>query len=333
MKRILLYAALIPAAFSSISCVHEYPDLDTPADVLVEFTFDLAAEMPELTSTYSGTKAIPDDDKHDFRYQVRAYRQLPTGGYAKEPLFEAVYIKDKVEDIHYVDTIAVQEGTYRLLAWVDYIAEDSGKDLYYDTKDFSCIGLLGDEHVANTELRDVFIGESVIEARRFGSEVEPMKTSIELYRPVGKYEIVTDDLAEFIEQQSGNSSDGKSVSLDDFYAIISYRSFMPNNFNLTTSKPDDSARGITYRSPVIRLNDNEALLGFDYVLIPEETVISISVAFYSKDGSLMTDTGAFDIPLKRGHVTKVVKKYLTGSVGGGVDIDTDFDGDNNIQLN
>ena len=331
MKRFILNAALLCAALHLASCIHEYPDSDTPAEVTVEFTFDLAAGMPELDPSYGGTKSLPSNDEHDLRYQVRAYRQLPKGGYAKEPLFEAVFYKDEVNDIHYVGSIEVEEGTYRLLTWVDYVKDGNGEDLYYDTSDFSHIGLIGEEHVANTELMDVFAGESIIEARRYGSSVEPVKANIELYRPVGKYEIITTDLAEFIEQQSGKV-DG-SVTLDDFHAVISYRSYMPNNFNLTTGKPDDSASGISYKAPITRINDKEALMGFDYVLIPEETVLSISVKFYSNDGKLMADTGSFDIPLKRGHVTKVVRKYLTGSVGGGVDIDTDFDGDNNIPLN
>lgn len=331
MKKMISLAAILTALTSVMSCIHEYPDPDTPAEVTVEFTFDLAAGLPELESSYKGTKSSPSDEANDLRYQVRAYRQLPTGGYAKEPLFEASFYKDDVSDMHYVGSISIEEGTYKLLAWVDYVKDGAMEDLFYDTSDFSCIGLLGEEHVANTELRDVFVGESIIEARRFGSSVEPVKTNIELYRPVGKYEIITDDLAEFIEQQSGNSEN--PVSLEDFYAVITYRSYMPNNFNLTTGKPDDSASGVTYKAPVTRINDNEAIMGFDYVLIPEETVISISVAFYSEDGKLMSDTGSFDIPLKRGHVTRIVKKYLTGSVGGGVDINTDFAGDNNIPLN
>lgn len=326
MKRFFSYTVLILAVLTLVSCSKS--KIDSASEVTVEFIFDLAAGMPEFDKTDSGTKVIPTDDAHDIRYQVRAYRQLPTGGYAKDPLYKAVFSKDEVSDVNFVGSMSVTAGTYRLLAWVDYVNDGSIDDLHYDTEDFRCIGLVGDEYVANTELSDVLVGETVINAQNSGG---PIQAYLELYRPVGKYEIVSDDLAEFLEQQAGDNDE--TVSLDDFHAVVTYRSYMPNNFNLINGKPDDSAAGISYKAPITRINDNEALMGFDYVLIPEETVLSISVKFYSNDGKLMADTGSFDIPLKRGHVTKVVRKYLTGSVGGGVDIDTDFDGDNNIPLN
>lgn len=333
MRKKSYISTLIAAiAFSAMSCVHEYPDQSTPADVIVQFSFELSADMPELKNTVNAPETSTSDDHYDFRYQIRAYRQLPTGGYAKEPLHSYTFTKDEVDDLEYTNTITLQEGNYRLLAWVDYIREDSAADLYYDTENFIRIGLLGEEHKANTVAKDVFIGEASIEATRYGTSVEPVKTVIELIRPVGKYEIWTNDLKEFKKQQQSKTSD-EPVDLDDCYAVVSYRSYMPNAFNLTNGKPVDAVSGVSYKSPVMEINEDEACLGFDYVLIPEETSISISVAFYSKDGVLMSDTGTFDVDLKRGHVTKVIRKYLTGSVGGGLGIDTDFNGDNNIHLN
>lgn len=333
MKRyicIISMIAVMAAAF--VSCLHEYPDTQTPADVLVEFSFELSEDMPELKDAYNSPETALSGEDYDFRYQVRAYRKLPTGGYAKEPLYGFTFYKDDVQDLRYRQTIAVQEGSYRLLVWVDYVKNASEEDLYYDTKDFSRIELLGEDHVANTVAKDVFIGEADIEAVRFGSYAEPVKALIELSRPVGKYVIISEDLEEFKKQQL-SAGNGQIVNIQDFYAVITYRSYMPDAFNLTNGKPIDAHGGVSYKSPVIETGTNEACLGFDYVLIPEETTISISVAFYSKDGSLLTDTGTFDIDLKRGHVTKVIRKYLTGSIGGGLGIDTDFKGDNNIYLN
>ena len=332
MKRIYMTVLAAVIASIAISCIHEYPDTATPADVTVEFSFELSAEMPELKDTYNAHETAPSDEEYDFRYQIRAYRLLPTGGFAKEPLHSYCFTKDEVDDLKYTNTLKLREGNYKLLAWVDYVKDGSADDLYFGTENFSRIELLGEEHVANTVVKDVFIGESVIEAIRYGSEVTPVRTVIELTRPVGKYEIITTDLKEFKKEQQAKVND-IPVDLDECYAMISYRSYMPNSFNLGTSKPNDAASGISFKSSIVEMNENEACLGFDYVLIPEETTISISVAFYSNDGTLMTDTGAFDIDLKRGHVTRIFKTYLTGSVGGGLGIDTEFEGDNNIYLN
>lgn len=330
MKKIYFISLICMLALLS-SCVHEYPDASTPADVMVQFSFELSAEMPELKDTYNAHETAPSDDEYDFRYQIRAYKQLPTGGYAKEPLHSFSFIKDKVDDLKYTNTIALREGSYRLLAWVDYIKEDTAADLFYGTESFSRIDLLGDEHVANTVVKDVFIGEAAVDAVRVGSSADPVETVIELTRPTGKYEIVTTDLKEFRDEQEDKVS-GEPVNIDDCYAVISYKSYMPTSFNLVTSRPNDSASGISYKSSVVHINENEACLGFDYVLIPQETTISISVAFYSNEGVLMADTGAFDVDLKRGHVTRIYKKYLTGNIGGGLGIDTEFEGDNNIYL-
>lgn len=332
MKRITFKVAIVFAVLLLLSGCRKSND-GYSAEVTVEFIFDLASGMPELDQSDAGTKTLPEDDEHDIRYQIRAYRQLPTGGYAKEPLYRATYRKDEVSDIRHSGTISISEGTYRILAWVDYVMDGSDEDLYYDTEDFSRIGYTGDEHVANTGLLDVFIGETVVDAHKYGSSSTSKRADIQLYRPVGKYEIITTDLAQFIRDEQAMAGKGASMSLDDFYSVITYRSYLPNTFNLTTGRPDDSSSGISYRAPLTRINDEEAIMGYDYILIPEETVISLSVAFYSKEGVLMAETGSFDVPLKRGHVTRIEKKFLTGSVGGGVDIDSDFAGDNNIPLN
>lgn len=331
MKKIIYIFLISITALLSASCVHEYPDTSTPAEVTVEFSFELAAAMPELKDVYRQNGSSPSDDEYDFRYQIRAYRILPTGGYAKDPLHSFCFTKDDVQDLNYTNTITLREGDYRLLAWVDYVKEDSVDDLHYGTGNFSRIELLGKEHVANTVVKDVFIGDTSIKAVRYGSSKDPVRTVIELQRPVARYEIITTDLKQFKKEQM-NKVSGDPIDLANCYAMISYKSYMPNSFNLVTSKPNDAASGVSFKSPIVEMNENEAFLGFDYVLIPEETTISISVAFHSKDGTLMASTGAFDIDLKRGHVTKVLKTYLTGSIGGGLGIDKDFDGDNNIYL-
>ncbi len=333
MKRKFYSKALIAAfAILSTSCIHEYPDSTTPADVTVQFSFELSAGMPELKDGYGSPLTSPSDAEYDFRYQIRAYRQLPTGGYAKDPLHSYCFTKDEVDDLKYTNKITLREGNYRILAWVDYVKDGSDADLHYGTENFSRIELLGEEHTANTVAKDVFIGETAVEAVRYGSSADPVHAVIELTRPVGRYELVTTDLKEFRRQQQSKTSD-QPVNLEDFHTVVSYRSYMPDAFNLVNGKPNDASSGVCYRSTIVEINEDEALLGFDYLLIPEETTITISVAFYSNDGTLMADTGSFDIDLKRGHVTKVVRKYLTGSVGGGLGIDTDFTGDNNIYLN
>ena len=79
------------------------------------------------------------------------------------------------------------------------------------------------------------------------------------------------------------------------------------------------------------LNEEEALVGFDYVIVNGiESSVSIHVALYAPDGDMISLSNAVTVPVMRGKVTTVRGKFLTLSTGGGIGIDPGFDGEFNL---
>lgn len=339
MKRTLISAV---TALCLVSCVHQFPDATTPAPLELQFSFDISMEMPELTEKKSDDlQSDPTDALHDLRYQVRAYRLLNNGLYAEEPMASFTFIKDEVDEVEHTERVALAEGRYRLLAWVDYIDHGSDADLYYNTTDFSKIRINGDWQGSVND-KDVFIGECEIDLTRYGSSIAPVKAEFELSRPVAKFEIISSDLDKFktkmleamLKEQAEKGDDTKAeVNINDFYAVLSYESFIPDVFDLADNTVRDASRNYSFRSSLSELSEAEALLAFDYVLIkPEGTKIGVEVSFYDKNDKKLASTGSIEVPLERGYVTRVRGEYLTKTSDGGIGIDPGFEGDHNIKL-
>lgn len=334
MRKILIAVMALLLA----SCVHEFPNESTPAPLELEFSFDFSMEMPE----YQDLRSEPADHLHDLRYQVKAYRILNNGMPADEPMASFSFVKDEVGELEHVERVSLAEGRYRLLAWVDYINHGSDEDLYYNTADFSRIGING-EWKGSVNDKDVFIGECEIDLTRYGSEVPPVKAVFDLTRPVARYEIITTDIEEFktkmlaaaLKEQAGTSGDTKAeVELNDYYAVLTYTSYIPNMFDLTDNTVRDASSEYSFRSEISELSATEAILGFDYIMIkPDGSTIGVDVSFYDKENNRkIASTGNIEIPLQRGHVTRIRGEYLTKKSDGGIGIDPGFDGDHNIKL-
>lgn len=332
---ILNGTAVICAAFAAsifTSCVHEFPDETTPAPLELEFSFAMSMDMPEWVQEESKADASdPTDAAHDVRYVVSAYRQLNTGGFADKPLRTFVLTKDNVGDLEHTEKVDLEEGTYRLLAWVDYVGHDSTLDLYYNASDLSGITVNG-EWQGNVTLKDAFIGCDTLKVIRYGSEVAPVKAEFELERPVAAFQLMTTDVDKFISKMMAAKADA-SVNLEDYYAKISYTSYIPNTYDLVEDVIRDSKKGYTFTAPVVQLSEKEATIGFDYIMIPAKgTTIGLNLSFYDKDGNDLGSSGDIEVPLKRGHKTIIKGEFMTKEAGGGIKIDTGFAGDHNIEL-
>ena len=101
-----------------------------------------------------------------------------------------------------------------------------------------------------------------------------------------------------------------------------------------TSKNSSDAkyRVVSYDGSITQLDDGEALLSFDYVMVNgHESSIPVAVEIY--DGkTLIANTGAINVPIVRNRLTTVRGKFLTSRANEGVGIDPGFDGDFNIEI-
>ena len=108
---------------------------------------------------------------------------------------------------------------------------------------------------------------------------------------------------------------------------------MPSAFNMHTGRPNDSSTGVFFDSGITALNEEEALLGFDYVLAQEgDASVTLAIVIYDKLGNELSSTDNISVPLRRSMLTTIKGNFLIQESSGGVSINPDFDGEFNIEL-
>ena len=178
------------------SCaVHEWPE-PTPADVIVNLDFD--TQMPQYkVLNEEGTRASHDGRDYDIRYTIAAYRLLQDGNYAEEPFLLKVFSKDEIEELNASFRFSIDEGNYRFYVWTDFVLAGTQSDYFYNTTSFRRISLQG-THEGNNDFRDAFSGSADLKVIRRGSKETPSTVTVQMRRPLAKFEFITTDLQEFI---------------------------------------------------------------------------------------------------------------------------------------
>ena len=190
-------AALVACALLCItSCaVHEWPE-PTPADVIVNLDFD--TQLPQYkVLNEEGTRTSHDGRDYDIRYTIAAYRLLQDGSYAEEPFLLKVFSKDEIDELNATFRFSIDEGSYRFYVWTDFVLAGTQSDYFYNTTNFRRISLQG-THEGNNDFRDAFSGSADLKVIRRGSRETPSTVTVQMRRPLAKFEFITTDLQEFI---------------------------------------------------------------------------------------------------------------------------------------
>jgi hypothetical protein len=341
--------AVLAAALTLLpSCsVHEWPDTGTLAQLRLDFRF--ATDLPPYLEIKYGTKTDISPEDYDVRYKVKFYPELTGGGYdtADAAAYALTLTKDDVSELNWTACAALPEGKWQVRCWVDYVAQGSDKDLFYDTEDFSSI-TIPEEHTANNDYKDAFLGSAEVELHRVGSREEPVSVTLDMERPLAKFQFIATDLEQLVTKvlrekatrRSRTDSDRPESPLEqsfrpeDYYIRFYYTSYMPCVFNIYTNKPVDSRTGVQFESEFTPISENEVLMGYDYVLVNgAESSVLVQVALYDRETrELLSLTPAVSVPLVRSKVTTVRGDFLTLGAGGGLGINPDFDDEYNVYL-
>jgi len=362
-------AALVACALLCItSCaVHEWPE-PSPADVIVNLDFD--TQLPQYkVLNEEGTRASHDGRDYDIRYTIAAYRLLPDGSYAEEPFLLKVFSKDEIEELNATFRFSIDEGSYRFYVWTDFVLAGTRSDYFYNTTSFRRISLQG-THEGNNDFRDAFSGSADLKVIRLGSKETPSTVTVQMRRPLAKFEFITTDLQEFItktieamirkeeaeaaakagetkpeggdnpEDITPTESDTKTgdtktpvVDLEKYTVVFFYSGYMPNAYNMMEGKPCDSATGVKFSSAISAIDNHDARLGFDYVFVNgEESSVMVTVALYDEEGTQLSISRQIEVPIKRSMLTTVRGSFLMQNTGGGVAIDPGFEDEFNIYI-
>lgn len=345
-------AALVTCALLCItSCaVHEWPE-PSPADVIVNLDFD--TQLPQYkVLNEEGTRASHDGRDYDIRYTIAAYRLLQDGSYAEEPFLLKVFSKDEIEELSASFRFSIDEGSYRFYVWTDFVLAGTQSDYFYNTTNFRRISLQG-THEGNNDFRDAFSGSADLKVIRRGSRETPSTVTVQMRRPLAKFDFITTDLQEFItktieamirkeeaeaaakagETKSEGDTKTPVVDLEKYTVVFFYSGYMPNAYNMMEGKPCDSATGVKFSSAISAIDNHDARLGFDYVFVNgEESSVMVTVALYDEEGTQLSISRQIEVPIKRSMLTTVRGSFLMQNTGGGVAIDPGFEDEFNIYI-
>lgn len=241
------------------------------------------------------------------RYIIRAF----PADEPKSSMQEFTFTKAISGGYNHEVNVELPVGEYEIMIWSD-LAEKSDDSSFYNTDDFSEIRLKG-HHEGCNDYRDAFRGRITAEISAGDNSA-----SVIMERPMAKYEFITTDLK-------------KVDNLEDYKVVLYYSGFMPSAYSFDTDKPVDSSTGVSFECRPKVLNDDEASLGFDYVLVNgKDAGVSVIVAIFDSNGKQVSLSSPVDIPLRRNHHTTIKGSFLLQKSQESIKIDPGFDGSHNV---
>ncbi len=317
--------------------IHEYPVISETVEHEVHLQFN-AETMFDWTFSHDWDFEVDKSTKsgsHEgrVRYVIRLYPVSDKGVTATIPSQEYILYGNVNDPYGGEFTLSLLPGEYDMMVWADWEIPGRENEFYYDVSDFSAITLA--THQGNTDYRAAFRGSQRITvlSDMYGRDREPIV--IRLERPFAKFEIITNDLNEFITKNMAKlgDPDTKALNLDQLVVKVIYPLYMPHVYSIFTDKPKDSMTGVSFESKITKKSETEASLGFDYVFVNgSNALVTIQVAIYDKNDELLSLTESMHIPIMRNKHTFVKGSFLLQKAGGSIGIDPGFDGEFNIVL-
>lgn len=338
----LILSLLLP--FISGCSVHEWPDMHFC------LRLDYETEMVKWNNYYDGDEIydLGLGETYDnsqaygtIRYIVRVFPANEEGVLSSNNhIKEFVYSQPLQDGYDFESMIDLPGGNYCIMVWSDLVPMGNNP-YFYDATNFSNITMVGD-YEANNDYRDAYRGSRFIHLESDVLDHLPDTLSIAMQRPLGKYEILSTDLQEFIVKeyeylQNEALTKGESpliqVDTDDYRVVFYYSGYLPDTYNIAADKPVDARTGVWFESKIGIINENEASLGFDYVFVNgQQTAVTLQVGLYAKDERQVALSNPFNMPLSRGRHTVLKGSFLLQQASGGINIESDFDGDHNIVI-
>ena len=323
-------------------CVHDYPSMTedgeegidpTLVEVNTEVTLDLELVPLEIITqknARSGTTKARAGKQTDYRrrFIIEAWRD-------GKPESRQVTVMDDVkeegdEKITLPIRLKLHAVEYTLAVWTDYVAAGTDTDLYYDTKDLqrvACTAL----YTGSTPYRDCLYGTTALDLRQYRDEWNAkVQIKVDMVRPLAKYELIATDVAEFLERTAQQRAQGESYTV-----TFSYSFYIPAVFDVLAGKPCESWPEISFTLPLALPEEGETLhtVGSDFIFANGgEASVLLTMEIRDSRGNRVSRVSGIEVPYRRGHLTTLKGAFLTSEMKGGVEIDTEWDGEVEIDM-
>lgn len=340
LTQLRLLASCLILGGTVMSCVHEWPDTD---GVQRKATLHIIHHHEwnddhNITVSRSG-------ETHG--YNARYHFMLCPADDRSLVIKEFTLYSDDINRADFSTDLNLPPGRYDLWTWADWADKVSGTSLFFDTSDFNTIWY-PDPYNGDNELRDALRGMTSFTIEDYGAASDyRVEAELHLERPFARYRFIASDFSEFIDNEisRGEISRVTPAALEPSQSRVSvaglekysvktiYTGYMPSEFSNFLNRPVNSKADMSYRASITPLNNNEAQLCTDYVMVNgHESSIPVSLEIYDAEGMLIARTNPIDVPTVRNRTTIVRGKFLTSMASGGVGINPDFDGEYNIEI-
>lgn len=323
MKNFISLVLLLCLVMATGSCVHEFPLPQTSADVCIHLRHSTLWETSVLDIPSASRTAKPLS-----RYILRLYPLGMNKHPERDHVFQHIYYHaGERDDISL--RLSLPAGDWELHVWSDAVEEHGAGDLYYNTSRFNEISLAG-PHSGSNDNRDAFAGSAEISIPASTTASPPHDITVNLERPLSRYEFIATDFDEFIERETEKS---RSPDISQYKIIFAYSGYMPSVYNRFIDGPVDSATGVIFTGHITPLGNGEASIGFDHVFSNHrEGGVVVRAYLENPEGQRVGISSDITVPLRRSVNTLVRGRFLTSENKGGLNIDFEFEGDYNIYL-
>ena len=323
-------------------CVHDYPSMTedgeegvdpTLVEVNTEVTLNLELVPLEIITqknARSGTTKARAGEQTDYRrrFIIEAWRD-------GKPESRQVTVMDDVkeegdEKITLPIRLKLHAVEYTLAVWTDYVAASTTGDLYYDTQDLQYVACT-DPYTGSTPYRDCLYGTTALDLRQYRDEWNAkVQIKVDMVRPLAKYELIATDVAEFLERTAQQRAQGESYTV-----TFSYSFYIPAVFDVLAGKPCESWPEISFTLPLALPEEGETLhtVGSDFIFANGgEASVLLTMEIRDSRGNRVSRVSGIEVPYRRGHLTTLKGAFLTSEMKGGVEIDTEWDGEVEIDM-
>ncbi len=339
-----IFATVISLMMTTSCDVHEFPEPQAAADVVLRLHYNEVMPIYQEINYPSGEsiKTRAQISGYDVRYVVEFYKRIGNG-YAQQPEKRVVVTDTPTEILDRDIEVNLPKGTYRVIAWTDYVDAGTQTDKFFDTTSLEnevavCYG--NNDYVDNN-MRDAFrsVAEVSVDS---GRKVVDM----EMTRPMARFEFIADDFEALVTRHRSPALDGfsgkqaieKALALGLYKVQFYYVGFMPSAYNLVKNFNADSVTGAMFMNEIrpILSRDDAVVLGYDYVFInPTGGAVDMRLVIYDDNGKMVGSSSKITVPLKQGYKTVIRGKFVSGDSdsSGGLGLSPDFIGpDYNIRI-
>ena len=339
------FIALVVATLF-VSCVHDYPGMTedgeegidpTLVEVNTEVTLDLELiplEIITQKNARSGTTKARAGEQTDYRrrFIIEAWREgKPTA--RQVTVMETAEEEDGDGKISLPIRMRLHALDYTLAVWTDYVKAGTDTDLYYDTDNLQQI-VCTTSYTGSTPYRDCLYGTTALDLRPYRDEWNAkVQVKVDMVRPLAQYRIIATDVQEFL-RKTRRKRDGESGN-STYTITFSYGFYFPLGFNTATGKPMNSVQGVKFSAPLAIPDDGseECVLGSDFIFVNgTESFVPLNIELTDAEGKVVSRTRGLEVPYRRGHLTTLQGKFLTNEMQGGIDIDTGYDDEIDVDL-